>query len=269
MGTIFVNQMLVDDITFSVINVLFVNEYINIIIIIVNIINSFKIFFINCPFKWYNYIGDIMFNKIYENIKNFILSNFSFLIFLILILIVTFVKLPYQVEMPGGTIDLSNRVIINGEKVEIDGTFSMAYVSVVQGSIPYLLLGMVIPDWDIVKSSDVTYEGETIEDSNKRDKLYLEQSKDYAIVTAMDAAGLDYEITDRINYVAYISTEADTTLKIGDDIISCDGTEVMDIQSVKSIINSKNAGDEISFVVLRDGKEVPVRRCPRCGKDAA
>ena len=196
-----------------------------------------------------------MFNKIYENVKEFILSNFSFIIFLIIIIVCTFVKLPYQVEMPGGTIDLSNRVKVNGEKVEVDGTFNMAYVSVVQGSIPYLLLGAILPDWDVVKSSDVTYEGETIEEANKRDRLYLEQSKDYAIVTAMDAAGLDYEITDRINYVAYISTEADTTLKIGDDIISCDGTEVMDIQSVKSIINSKNAGDEISFVVLRDGKE--------------
>ena len=80
-------------------------------------------------------------------------------------------------EMPGGVIDLSDRIKVDDKELNVSGSFNMAYVSVVQGSIPYALLSYVIPDWDLVKSDDVKMENETIDDSNKRDKLYLEQSK--------------------------------------------------------------------------------------------
>ena len=126
-----------------------------------------------------------MFNKIYDVFKNFMKENWSFILVFCLILAMVFIKVPYEVEMPGGTIDLGNRVLVNNEETEIEGSFNMAYVSVVSGRIPYILLSFIIPDWDIVPESSVTYENETIEDANKRDKLYLEQSKDYATVVAM------------------------------------------------------------------------------------
>ena len=131
----------------------------------------------------------------------------------------------------------------------------MAYVSVVQGSIPHILAALIIPDWDIVPQSESTYENETIEDSNKRDRLLLEQSKDYAIVTALQAASIPYEIENKVNYVAYISSEANTTIKVGDNIVKCDGEEVADLNYFKEIINKRKPGDKLNFVVIRDGEE--------------
>ena len=197
-----------------------------------------------------------MFNNIYEKIKKFIKENWLFIILFSLVITISFVKVPYQVQMPGGTINLSNRIKVNGEETDIEGTFNMAYVSVVQGSIPYVLFGMINPDWEVIKDSEVKYDNETIEESNKRDKLYLEQSKDYAIITAMDAAGIDYEITNRINYVSYLSEDADTDIKIGDHIIECEGEEIQDINTIKDIITSKDPGDEIEFIVDRNGEEI-------------
>ena len=190
-------------------------------------------------------------NKLFSFIKNNIL--FCIVVFIIILLAV--VRLPYDVEMPGGTIDLGNRVKVNGESVDISGSFNMAYVSVVQGSIPHILAALIIPDWDIVPQSESTYENETIEDSNKRDRLLLEQSKDYAIVTALQAASIPYEIENKVNYVAYISSEANTTIKVGDNIVKCDGEEVADLNYFKEIINKRKPGDKLNFVVIRDGEE--------------
>ena len=194
--------------------------------------------------------------KFGDKVKEFIKNNLLFTILLIIIICCTFIKLPYEVEMPGGIIDLGNRVKVDGEEVKIKGSFNMAYVSVIQGSIPHVLLGLIIPDWEVVPQSEVMYENETIEDANKRDRLLLEQSKDYAIVNAMQAADVPYEIENKVNYVAYISDKADTTIKVGDNIISCNGESVKDLNYFKEVVTSHKVGDKLNFVVKRDGKEV-------------
>ncbi len=197
-----------------------------------------------------------MFNNFYDRFKNFMKENFLFLLFLILFIVVTFVRVPYEVNMPGGVIDLGNRVTVDGESVSIDGTFNMAYVSVVQGSIPYILLSYIIPDWDVVPESETMYENETIEDANKRSKLYLEQSIDYATVVAMDQAGVGYQISNRVNYVAFIGEDAKTTLKVGDNILSINGEEIEDINVMSDRIQDIKVGEKVSFIVLRNNKEV-------------
>ncbi len=197
-----------------------------------------------------------MFNNFYDRFKNFMKENFLFLLFLILFIVVTFVRVPYEVNMPGGVINLGNRVTVDGESVSIDGTFNMAYVSVVQGSIPYILLSYIIPDWDVVPESETMYENETIEDANKRSKLYLEQSIDYATVVAMDQAGVGYQISNRVNYVAFIGEDAKTTLKVGDNILSINGEEIEDINVMSDRIQDIKVGEKVSFIVLRNNKEV-------------
>ena len=197
-----------------------------------------------------------MFNNFYDKFKNFMKENFLFLLFLILFVVVTFVRVPYEVNMPGGVINLGNRVTVDGESVAIDGSFNMAYVSVVQGSIPYILLSYIIPDWDVVPESETMYENETIEDANKRSKLYLEQSIDYATVVAMDQAGVAYQISNRVNYVAFIGEEAMTTLKVGDNILSINGEEIEDINVMSDRIQDIKPGEKVSFIVLRNNKEV-------------
>ena len=199
-----------------------------------------------------------MHNNIYEKIKEFIKTNGFFIISLLLILFITFYKLPYEVEMPGGLIDLQNRVKINGEGVPIAGTFNMAYVSSVRGSIPYILIGLINPDWDVIKESDTKYDNETVEEAYKRDKLELEQSKNLAIIAAMKEANIEYTLEDKANNVIYKTEESDTDLRIGDNILRVDGEEVMDVEEIKKVIKSKKAGDIINVDIIRDGKEMTV-----------
>lgn len=198
-----------------------------------------------------------MLNNIYDKFKNFMKENWSFLLSVIVIILVFFViELPYEVEMPGGIINLNDRVTINGEDIDVKGSFNMAYVSVVKGRIPYILLGLVLPDWEVFPTSDTTYENETPEDAENRSKLYLEQSKAYAKRVAFDAANIPYEIKENTNSIIYIDPSAKTDLKVGDEIIEIDGQVIEDSNIISDIVQEKENGEKINLVVKRDNKNV-------------
>lgn len=184
--------------------------------------------------------------KIVEHLKNFL--------FVFLVLFIAFGKLPYNVEMPGGIINLTERVKIDGQKIPLKGSFNMAYVSVVQGSIPYILYGLISNDVDVVKTQDSLLENETIEEANRRNKLFLEQSKNAAVLAALKEAEIEYEIKNKKTNVLYIYKDAKTTLEVGDNIIECNGNKVDSIQDIIKAIDSKKIGDTINFKVVRFGK---------------
>lgn len=184
--------------------------------------------------------------KIVEHLKDFL--------FVFLVLFIAFGKLPYNVEMPGGIINLTDRVKIDGQKIPLKGSFNMAYVSVVQGSIPYILYGLISNDVDVVKTQDSLLENETVEEANRRNKLFLEQSKNAAVLAALKEAEIEYEIKNRKTNVLYIYKDAKTTLEVGDNIIECNGNKVDSIQDIIKAIDSKGIGDTISFKVVRFGK---------------
>lgn len=184
--------------------------------------------------------------KIVEHLKDFL--------FVFFVLFIAFGKLPYNVEMPGGIINLTERVKIDGQKIPLKGSFNMAYVSVVQGSIPYILYGLISNDVDVVKTQDSLLENETVDEANRRNKLFLEQSKNAAVLAALKEAEIEYEIKNRKTNVLYIYNDAKTTLEVGDNIIECNDNKVDSIQDIVKVIDSKKIGDTISFKVVRFGK---------------
>ena len=68
----------------------------------------------------------------------------------------------------------------------------MAYVSMVRGSIPFLLISYIIPDWDIVPADEITAEGEDMDEMLEREKLSMQESMDAAIINAYQASGARY-----------------------------------------------------------------------------
>ena len=194
--------------------------------------------------------------KIIKKVIDYIKSNFFYLLFIFILLFISFVKLPYNVQMPGGVINLNNRVKIDDKKVPIKGSFNMSYVSVVQGSIPYIIGGLIIPDWDVEKEEESLLENETIDDANKRNKLFLEQSKNAAVIAALNEAKIGYKKKNSKNNILYIYKEADTSLEVGDNIIECDNVEIKDVRDIVKIIDNKKIGDKINLKVLRNKKKV-------------
>ncbi len=188
-------------------------------------------------------------------ILKFIKENFWYLLVIILLLVIDFVKIPYDIEMPGDTIDLGSRIKIDGKSMDIKGTYKMASVGVAEGSIPYAILSFFVPDWDIVKQENRLLDGEDLASAQKRSQLYLKQSKNAALMAALNEAEEEYTIANRINTVLYVDPKAKTDLKTGDLIVSVDGKEIDDVLEIKEIINEKELGSKLDIVVKRDNKE--------------
>ena len=79
-----------------------------------------------------------MFTKIYEKSKDFIKENYKSLIVLVIIFMVFTIELPYSIYTPGGAVNLNDRVNVEN-KEEVKGSFNMAYVSMVKGSIAFII----------------------------------------------------------------------------------------------------------------------------------
>ncbi len=195
-----------------------------------------------------------MFSKIYEKIKEFIKENYKCLIAIIIIYLLFTFELPYAIYTPGGAVNLNDRISVS-DGYQSEGSFNMAYVSMVKGSIPFLLMSKVIPDWDIVSKDDMTIEGEDMKELVKREKLYMQESIDAAIINAYKMAHKEIEIKKINNNVGYITVEAKTDLEVGDNIIKANGEEIDSLTDLQEIVGQGKVGDKVELEIIRDKKE--------------
>ncbi len=196
-----------------------------------------------------------MFNKFYEEVKAFIKENYKFLLFLVFIIAFFYVELPYKVYRPGGMVVLDKRIEVeNG--YETSGELGMAYVSVVKGSLPFLVASYLIPNWDIVPNEEVLNENETWEETLKSDKISMKQSVDNAIISAYHLANKNINITKEEAHVTYIDEKANTDIKLFDIIISVEGEKITKLEELRKIVQAHQIGDKINLKVLRDDKEL-------------
>ena len=152
-----------------------------------------------------------MFNKIYDKIKKFINENKKFLLSLLITFIIFTYELPYCIYTPGGKVDLSKRIEVeNGYKSE--GQLAMTYVSMIKSSIPFILLSYIIPDWDLQKEKEVTYENLNLKETIEIDKLYMQEGINNAILSAYKLANKKVEIKDEKLKVIYVDRNSKANL---------------------------------------------------------
>lgn len=195
-----------------------------------------------------------MFNKLYSNVKNFIVENYKFLIIWGIIIFLFFYEFPFVIYTPGGIVNLEDRIEVENSR-DTEGSLNMSYVSLVKGTLPMILLSYCLPNWDLVKSSEITAPDESVDELLELEKLYMQSSIDNATILAYEKAGKELNITREVNNIVYISDDADTDLEIYDELLTADGIEVNDVAELREIVNSKNEGDSITFLVNRNGKE--------------
>ena len=196
-----------------------------------------------------------MFNKIYDKIKNFIISNYKFIIVWIILIFMFFYELPYVIYTPGGIVNLEDRIKVDDTNLEDSGSLNMSYVSLVKGTIPMLLIATFMPNWDVLDKDEITVEDESVDELLELERLYMQSSIDNATILAFTKAEKEINITKNINNIVYITKEAKTDLEIYDEIISVDGITINTIDELKSIINNKNEGDTVKIIVNRNGSE--------------
>lgn len=197
-----------------------------------------------------------MHNKIYEHLKKIIKDNKILLIIILAIICLFYIKLPYVIYTPGGTINIADRISVDGKKSKTNGKLQLSYVSMLNGSPFYILSSYIMPNWDLEKKENIVYDDENMEDMLKRDRLYLKQSEDMATVAAFKVAKKDIDIKNIHNVIMYISKKSDTNLKIGDEVISVNGKKIKSLDEFKKIIIDSNYNDKLDLVILRNNKKI-------------
>ena len=193
--------------------------------------------------------------KIRDEIVKFFKENIKYLVLFIVLILLFTIELPYKVYAPGGMVELSKRVNVeNGYAT--NGTLGMAYVSMIKGSIPYLLLSYVIPDWDIVSDTEIKYDNETMKERIEVDKISTEQSISSAIIASYTLAGKSVQVNEEVVHITYIDEHANTDLKLLDIVKSVEGQKIKNTKELKELLKNYRAGDKVTFQVLRSGKEI-------------
>lgn len=188
-----------------------------------------------------------------EKIVVFFREEWKFLIFLVLMYFALTYELPYSIYTPGGAINMSERV--EGDHTyEEEGSISMTYVNMVRGSLPFLGLAKVLPNWDIVPVEKVTYEDFDFDETVEIDKIYMKEAISNATYVAFSEAGINFSETKTHNIVTFVSGEAKTNLKYGDEIVKIDSEEYNGLTEFQEYITSKNPGDFVNIEYIRDDK---------------
>ena len=196
-----------------------------------------------------------MFYKIYEKIKKYIIENYLILLFYLVFICVFTYQLPYYIMVSGGLIDINNRIVINNNE-KINGSYNMCYVKELKATIPTYLYSLINSDWKLEPIDNYKYnESETNQDIYKRDKIMLDTANQSAIIAAFKASNKEYKVLSSNPIVLTVFEEADTDLKIGDEIIEVNGIKIDDQDKLKSNLQEKKVNEKITLKVINNNKE--------------
>lgn len=193
-----------------------------------------------------------MFTKLYEKIKEYIKKEYKFLIIIISLFLLFTIKLPYYIDMPGGIIDISERIKVDNKNTQT-GTLNFAYVSELRATIPTYIISKINKDWDILKKEEVLYDY-TEEEMKFIDTLSLKEAVSNAEYAAFKLTNEPFKKTNEKIYVTGIFKEAKTNLKIKDQILKINDIEIKTIEDVKKI-NKYKPGEKVKITVLNNNKE--------------
>ena len=191
-----------------------------------------------------------MFTKLYDQIIKYIKKEYKFLLTLLIILLISTIKLPYYIDIPGGIINISDRISIDQKK--LSGTLNFAYVSELRATIPTLIIEKLNKDWDLVDFDDIIVDNEN--DAKFRDELSLKEAVSNALYVGFSESGEKFEISNDKIYVTYIYENAETDLKIGDQIIKIDD-KIINSKKDLSYVQTKNVGEKVNITVINNDKE--------------
>lgn len=189
-------------------------------------------------------------------LKEYIKNNKFYLLFLVIVVVICNIKLPYYVSAPGGTIDIKDRIVYD-KAVDYDGSLNMLYVRQYVANIPVYLMSYVFPDWDLEDiSSNQISSDESASEIDLRNKIMLDNSINNAIYVAYKEAGKEV-LVEEMEFMV-VGTTISNGLEIGDELLKINGEDIKDFNMIKDMINNHNIGDKLKFKIERNDKKKEV-----------
>ncbi|WP_440895186.1 SepM family pheromone-processing serine protease [Amphibacillus sp. Q70] len=178
-----------------------------------------------------------------------------YLLFIVCILAVSYLPLPYYIYSPG-TADPLNPVVHVEAAAESEGDLHLVTVRGGQATPLSLLIANFSKYQDIHPLEEVFPEGYDRDSYMQAQLQLMESSQEAAIVVAYQEAHEQIDIKYEGVYVVSVldGMPAETVLQTADKIIEVEGTKVIDADHLIEIVENYQVGDKLTFVVDRAGE---------------
>jgi PDZ domain-containing protein len=181
----------------------------------------------------------------------------SIILLAIIILIMTFIKLPYYVTQPGMASELEPIIEVeNGFKDE-EGSFSLTTVRFGRAN-PLTYMWAKLHDFYYIHPlEDIKREDETDEEYFNRQLHMMEASQESAITIAYNKANKKVDYTFHGIYVDGIVKDmpAADVFKVGDRIYKVDNKEFHTAEEFIDYVSQKKEGEEVTIFFERAEKQ--------------
>ncbi len=191
-------------------------------------------------------------------------ATVSAVLFVLLAAVIALVPVPYVTWSPGGTHDLLARTDA-GEAIAVSGartyptTGQMRMTTVaVTGpdstlSLPEVLFSYWLPSREVLPRTSVYQVGQDPTEISEGETQLMRDAQSEAVVAALRQADIQVISWPMVKSVVK-SGPAAGLLAVGDLIQAVDGRTTTSLQDVLDAIQDNHVGEEVTFLVMRDGQ---------------
>ena len=110
-----------------------------------------------------------MANKLYSKFKKFLKNNYIYISIIFVFILVFIIPVPYSIEIPGGLIDVNDKITMKNEKyTNTKGSLNLTYVTTLYGNVLTFLTSIFNRNWDAISIKN--------DDYNEKDNTYTSSS---------------------------------------------------------------------------------------------
>lgn len=157
---------------------------------------------------------------------------------------------------PGPAEDVAGLIRVSASRHASEGAFLITTVSITLDTISVFewVRAWVDPAIETVRREQLIAPGVTDEQQQQLNRADMEESKYFAAIVAMQAAGLDVASQPGARVlITFDDSPAAAVLKGGDVIVAVDGRPVATLDDVRSLVGAKPVGSTLRVEVVRDG----------------
>ena len=185
----------------------------------------------------------------------FLKKYYKYILIYIVILMALLVEFPYYIDAPGGIIDINDRISIENS-YQSKGSLNLAYVSEYKATAITLLISLFNSDYKVMSKKDSIPKNVQEKDAEYRERIMLEESYSNAIYLGYTKANKEVNVKSEKIYVNTIFEEAETDLKVGDQIIAINDVKVNNKKDIDNLFKEYQVGDIVNITVIKNKKEI-------------
>jgi Lon-like protease len=181
----------------------------------------------------------------------------SIIIVAIIVLITSFIKLPYYVTQPGMASELEPIIEVENGFRDEEGSFSLTTIRFGRANPLTYMWAKLNEYYNIHPLEEIKREEETDEEYYKRQLHMMEGSQEAAITVAYKKAKKNIKYTFHGIYVdgTLKDMPAASVLKVGDRIYKVDNKEFQTAEEFIKYVSGKKAGEKLTITYEREGKQ--------------